>query len=82
MSEYGIATSGNPDRHRCETSTQRDLRVTDKIVPPDSSDPSLTLHVKGFHVFHVIFIFFHPSSGDILDRSLIMKDTVVQILQQ
>ena len=38
MSEYGIATSGNPVRHRCETSAQRDLRFTDEIMPPDSKD--------------------------------------------
>ena len=53
MSEYGIATSGNPVRHRCETSAYRDLGVTDKIMPLDSKDPWLTLHVKGFDNFHV-----------------------------
>ena len=53
MSEYGIATSGNLVRHRCETNAYRDLRVVDKIMPLDSKDPSLILHVKGFDGFHV-----------------------------
>ena len=53
MPEYGIATSGNLVRHRCKTSAYRDVRVTDKIMPPDSKDTSLSLHVKGFDGFHV-----------------------------
>jgi len=32
---------------------RKDRRVTDKIMPPDSKDPSLTLYVKGFDGFHV-----------------------------
>ena len=38
-SEYCIPTSRNLVRHRCKT-------VTDKIMLPDSVDPSLTLHVN------------------------------------
>jgi len=53
VSKYGIPTSDNPVRHRCETSVRGNFSITDKIMPPDSEDPSLTFHVKGFNGFHV-----------------------------
>ena len=58
MSEYGVPTSGNLGRHRCETSARTDLRVTDEIVPPDSEDPSLTPYVKGFNGWESMFWMF------------------------
>ena len=38
----------------CARSVRKETsRVMDKIMPPDSKDPSLTLHVKGFDGSHV-----------------------------